>query len=83
MPKVVVDSLGLDIARPYKDLYSFHSRKVRCLGLIKDMVVTLTQLPSKSGVMHLVVDDIPPEFGMLLLRSWTSKFKGTLQMDMT
>ena len=35
MPKVAVDSLGLEITRPYKDLYSFDSRKVRCLGLIK------------------------------------------------
>jgi hypothetical protein len=41
MPKVVVDQLGLDITRPYKDLFSFDSRKVKCLGLIKDMVVFL------------------------------------------
>jgi hypothetical protein len=36
MPKVVMDQLGLDITRPYKDLFSFDSRKVKCLGLIKD-----------------------------------------------
>ena len=41
MPGVVVESLGLDIRRPYKDLFSFDYRKVKCLGLIKDMVVTL------------------------------------------
>ena len=41
MPKVVVDSLWLEITMPYKNLYSFDSGKVRCLGLIKDMVVTL------------------------------------------
>ena len=83
MPRVVVESLGLEINRPDKELYSFYSRKVRCLGLIKDMVVTLTQIPSKSLVMDVVVVDIPPKFGMLLSRSWTSKLKGTLQMDMT
>ena len=42
MPRVVVEILGLEIARINKDLYSFDSKKVRCLGLIKDMVVTLT-----------------------------------------
>jgi hypothetical protein len=35
MPKVVMDQLGQDIIRPYKDLFSFDSRKVKCLGLIK------------------------------------------------
>ena len=33
--------------------------------------------------MDIVVVDIPPEFGMLLSRSWASKLKGTLQMDMS
>ena len=37
----VVESLGIEVTRPYKDLYSFDSNKVKCLGLIKDMVVTL------------------------------------------
>ena len=32
MPRVVVESLGLEITRPYKDLYSFNSRKAKCLG---------------------------------------------------
>ena len=40
IPKGVVESLGLEITRPYKDLYSFESQRVKCLGLIKDMVVS-------------------------------------------
>jgi hypothetical protein len=36
------------------------------MGLIKDMVVSLEQLPMKSVVMDIVVADIPPKFGMLL-----------------
>ena len=65
MPRVVVESLGLEINRPYKDLYSFDSRKVRCLGLIKDMVVTLDKSVAKSIVMDVVVAYNPPKFGML------------------
>ena len=81
--KGVVESLGLEITRPYKDLYSFDSKRVKCLGLIKDMVVYLNKLPSKVVVMDFIMADIPPKFGILLSRSWTSKLKGSLQMDMT
>ena len=42
MPKEVMEKLGLEITRPYKDLYSFYSSRVKCLGLIKDLCVNLT-----------------------------------------
>ena len=83
MLKGVVESLGLEITRPYKDLYSFDSKRIKCLGLIKDMVVSLNKLPSKIVVMDVVVADIPPKLGILLSRSWNSKLKGSLQMDMS
>ena len=73
MPKKVLECLGLDITRPYKDLYSFDSSKVKCLGLIKDMVVNLHQIPEKNIVMDVVVVDVPPKFGMLLSKSWVAK----------
>jgi hypothetical protein len=41
MPKTVMHELGLEITKTYHDLYSFDSRKVKCLGFIKDLVVTL------------------------------------------
>ena len=41
MPKVVMEALGLSITKPYHDLYAFDSRAVKCLGVIKDMVVSL------------------------------------------
>ena len=62
MPKVIMDNLGVDITRPYKDLYSFYSRKFRCLGLIKDLVVTLHQILEKSVVMDVVMADGPAKF---------------------
>ena len=83
MPKAIMEGLGLDITRPYSKLYSFDSRKVKCLGLIKDMVITLTQLPAKILVMDVIVVDIPIKFGMFLSRSWFAKLKGTLQMDLS
>ena len=62
MPKVIMEKLGLDITRPYKDMFYFDSRKVKCLGLFKDIVVSLAQIPSKSMVMDVVVAYIPPKF---------------------
>jgi hypothetical protein len=83
MPKIVMEKLGLQIKRPYHDLYSFDARKVRCLGMIKDLVVHLSQIPVKSVLMDIVVEDVPVNYGMLLSRSWERKLGGSLQMDMT
>jgi hypothetical protein len=83
MPKIVMEELGLEVTKAYHDLYSFDSRRVQCLGVIKDLVVSLFHLPMKSVVMDIVVADVPPKFGMLLSISWIKKLGGTLQMDLT
>ena len=82
MPKVVMDELGLEITKLYHDLYSFESMSVKCLRVIKELVIYLTQMPMKSVVMDIVVVDIPPKFGMLLSRSWMKKLGGTLEMPL-
>jgi hypothetical protein len=41
MPKIVMEELGLEVTKAYHDLYSFDSRRVQCLGVIKDLVVSL------------------------------------------
>ena len=78
IPKVVMDQLGLDVTRPYKDLFSFDSRKVKFLSLIKYLVVSMAQILAKNMVMDVWVTNIPPKFGMLFSRSWHTKLKGTL-----
>jgi len=83
IPNVIMDELGIEITKPHQDLYSFHSKKFKCLGVIKDLVFTLSQLPMKSVVMDVVVVGIPPKFGMLLSRSWAKKVGESLQMDLT
>jgi hypothetical protein len=55
MPKTIMEELGLEVTKAYHDLYSFDSRRVQCLGVIKDLVVSLFQLPMKSVVMDIVV----------------------------
>jgi len=83
MVKTVIEELGLEITGAYHDLYSFDSRSVQCIGVIKDLAVTLTQHPMKSVVMDIVLAHILVKYGMLLSRSWAGKLGGTLQMDMT
>jgi hypothetical protein len=67
---IVIEKLGLEINRPYHDLYSFDARKVKCYGLIKDMVVALGQLPVKSIMMDMAVADVPINYVILLSRTW-------------
>ena len=56
---------------------------MKCVGLIKDMVVSLAQIPAKSIMMDVVVADIPAIFGMLLSRSWGAKLGGVSKLDFT
>jgi ribonuclease HI len=83
MPKAVMDELGLEITKSYHDLFSFDSQKVKCIGMIKELAVTLTQASMKTMVMDIVVADIPPKFRCLLSRSWMKRLSGTLQMDLS
>jgi hypothetical protein len=83
MPNIIMDKLGLEITRPYQDPYLFDSRKVKCLGMIKDLVVNLAQIPVKSILMDIFIVDVPAKYDMLLSRSWGAKLGGSLQLEMT
>lgn len=83
MPKVIIDQLQLQITRPYHGLYTLDSKKVPYWRLIKDLVAKLAQIPVKSIIFNIVVTDIPPKFGMLLLRSCCARLGGSLQIDIS
>ena len=42
MPKAIMEALGLSITKPYHELYHFDSRELKCLLVIKDLIVRLT-----------------------------------------
>ena len=83
MHKRIMDQPRLDMTRPYKDLFSFDSNKVKYLVFIKYLVISLDQILAKNLVMDVVVANIPSNFGMMLSRIWVAKLKGALQMDMS
>jgi len=60
MLEAIMEKLGLDITRKYHDLHSFDLGRVLCIGLIKDLVVSLDQILEKNVLMDVVVVDIPP-----------------------
>ena len=83
MPKEIMKNLGLYITRAYKYMYSFDSKKVKSIGLIKDLVVSLQHIPEKSMVIDVVMADVLVRFGMLLSRSWSTKINDTMKMDLS
>jgi hypothetical protein len=83
MPKIFMEELGLEVTKTYHNLYSFDFRKVKCLRVIKDLAVSLFQLPMKSVVMDILVVDVPPKFGMLLSRYWIKILGGMLHIDLS
>jgi hypothetical protein len=83
MPKTIMDELVLEVTKNYHDLYSFDSRKIKCPGVIKDLVVSLFQLTMKSVIMDNVVAYVPPKLGIYFSRSWIKRLGGTLQMDLS
>ena len=62
----VMKELNLLITKPYRDLYSFDSKRVKCVGLIKYVLIFLVQIPANIIVMDVVVANIPARFGMRL-----------------
>jgi hypothetical protein len=42
------------------------------------MVVTLVELPIKRIMMDVVVADMPPNYGMLLSRTWARNMGDTM-----
>ena len=83
MPLSIMNEINLQITKHYRDLYLFYSKRVKCVGLIKDIVVSLEKIPTKNIVMYEVVANILALFAMLLSRSWGEKFGGVIKLDFT
>ena len=83
MPFYIMKELNFHITKPYRDLYSFDSKRLKCFGLIKYVVISLAQIPAKSIVMAVVVAHILAKFGILLSRSWGEKLGSVLKLYFT
>lgn len=68
MPLTVMEKLSVQIKIPYKDMYSFYSKRVKCLGMIKEFMVNLAQILVKNLVMEI-------------WSLWGSKIGGVVKLD--
>lgn len=83
MPLSVVRQLGLEVHRPYRNVYGLDSKAMLIHGLIKDVVVHLVASPDISTIMDIVIDDLPPSYGEILPRKFSTSLSGTIQMDLS
>lgn len=67
MPLNVMRQLELEVHQPYRNVCGLDSRSMLVHGLIKDMVVRLAASPDISTIMDIVVIDLPPSYGMLVV----------------
>jgi hypothetical protein len=83
MPLKVVQQLGLEISRPYKNVCGVDSKRITICGIIKDLRIILVVFPYMSLAMNVVVIDIRDVWGMLLSKEWEETLGGSLQMDLS
>ena len=52
------------------------------MGMIKDLLVRLSQIPMNIIIMDVMVAVVPTKYGMLLSRRWSKQLKGTMHVDL-
>jgi hypothetical protein len=79
----VMQQLGLEFIRTYRNVCGFESRYIPTHGVIQNVEVCLKEYPEKVVHIDIVVVDVPDVWGMLLSIMFSSMLGGTLEMDFT
>ena len=66
MPKSIMEAMGLQITKPYKNVCGMDLSPFHVFGLIKNLQAYLFACSNISTLMDVVVVDLPPVYGMLL-----------------
>lgn len=78
----IMKSLGLKVDTPHGRCQAMDSREVPVTGTIKVFPYKLVAYLDKQLTMSVLVVDIPPQYGMLLSRRWSSSMGGSIQCDL-
>jgi ribonuclease HI len=84
MPLAVMEALGMSCTKYYEtgeSIYAIDSRKVPAYGEIKDFYAWITTTPHIITVFNIIVVDLPPTYGVVLGRDWTSMIGGYIMND--
>jgi hypothetical protein len=79
MPLAVMEALGMSCTKYYEigeSIYAIYSRKIPTYGEIKDFYAWITFSPHIIIVFTTIVVDLPPTYGVVLVRYWYSMIGG-------
>jgi len=79
----VMEQLGLKMTRPYVNVCTIDSKRVKVYGLCENIEVFLINFPHIILLMNILVIDVPNAWGMLLSRSCSIYLGCFLSMDPT
>jgi hypothetical protein len=82
MPLAVME--GMSCTKYYENserIYAIDSRKVSAYEEIKDFYAWITTAPHIITVFNIIVVDLPPAYGVVLGRDWTSMIGGYIIND--
>jgi hypothetical protein len=84
MPLVVMETLGMHYTKYYEtseSIYAIDSRQVPTYGEIKDFYAWITTTPRIITIFNIILVDLPPAYGVVLGRDWSSMIEGYIMND--
>jgi hypothetical protein len=84
MPLEVMEALGMNCTKYYEtneSIYAIDSRQVPAYGEIKYFYAWITTAPHIITVFNIIVVDLPPAYGVVLGRDWSSMIRGYIMND--
>jgi hypothetical protein len=84
MSLAVMEALGMSFTKYYEtdeSIYAIDSIKVSAYGEIKDFYDWITTAPYIIIVFNIIVVELPPAYGVVLGRDWTSIISGYIMND--
>ena len=77
----VMENLGLKIDTTEARCFYIEQREVTFIGIISALVYILSTYLDKELTISVLVVEIPPQYGMLLSRKWSTTMGESLQCD--
>jgi hypothetical protein len=84
MPLAVMEELGMNCTKYYEtneSIYAIDSRQVPAYGEIKYFYAWIMASPHIITVFNIIVVDLPPGYGVILGRDWSSMIRGYIMND--
>jgi hypothetical protein len=84
IPLTVMEALGMNCSKYYKtseSIYAINLRKVSTYEEIKDFYAWIIDAPHIITIFNIIVVDLPPTYGVVMGRYWSSMIGGYIMND--